>query len=49
VGAFYRAGGEGVEAVGVEARPTAINGAVLSRGGNGEGKWGVGEMKGVAF
>jgi hypothetical protein len=29
------------------ARPAAINGAISSGGGNGEGKQGVGEMKGV--
>jgi hypothetical protein len=28
------------------ARPAAVNGAVLSGGGNGEGKQGVGDMKG---
>jgi hypothetical protein len=36
VGAFYRAGGEGAEVVGAGARLTAINGAVLSGGGNAE-------------
>jgi hypothetical protein len=49
VGAFYRAGGEGTEAVGAGGRPTAINGTVSCGGGNGEGKRGVSEMKGVAF
>jgi hypothetical protein len=38
VGAFYRAGEEGAEAVGAVARPAVINGAVSSGGGNGEGK-----------
>jgi hypothetical protein len=36
VGAFYRAGGEGAEAVGEGARPAAINGAISSGGR----KWG---------
>jgi hypothetical protein len=48
VGAFYRAGREGAEAVGARAQPTAISGTVLSGGGNEEGKRGVGEMKGAA-
>jgi hypothetical protein len=47
VGAFYRAIGEGVEAVGAGARSMTISGAISSRGGNGEGKRGVGEMKGA--
>jgi hypothetical protein len=31
------------------ARPTVINGGVSSGGGNGEGKQGVGEMKGAVI
>jgi hypothetical protein len=45
LGRRWRAG----KAIGVGARPTAINGPVLSGGGNGEGKLGVGEMKGATF
>jgi hypothetical protein len=37
----------GSEAVGAGARPAAVNGAVSSGGGNGEGKRGVEEMKGA--
>jgi hypothetical protein len=39
----------GGQAIGVGAWSTAINGAISSGEGNGEGKRGVGEMKGAAF
>jgi hypothetical protein len=35
--AFYRVGG-GRQAVGVGARPSVVNGTILSGGGTGEGK-----------